>query len=44
MDAEYFFATLHARVACDGTGRTNKRLARNVSLQNPYEEQIVTLR
>jgi hypothetical protein len=41
MKAEgHFFAVIHDEGAWDGTG--NKWLTRKASLQNPYEEQIMT--
>jgi hypothetical protein len=39
----HFFATSHGKGACNWIGGTIKRLVRKESLQNPYEEQIVTL-
>jgi uncharacterized pyridoxal phosphate-containing UPF0001 family protein len=43
MDAKWhFFGMLQGRGACDGIGGTIKRLASKASLQNPYEEQIMT--
>jgi hypothetical protein len=45
MDAEWlFFATSHGKGACDGIRGTIKRLPRKASMQNPYEEQIMTPR
>ena len=38
----HFSATSHGKGACDGLGGTVKRLATKVSLQKPYEEQIMT--
>lgn len=40
VDVEWHFFTALQH----GTGRTNIRLARKVSLQNPYEEYIMILR
>jgi hypothetical protein len=45
MDAEWnFLAVSHGKHACDGSGRTDKRLARKQSLQNPYAEQVTMSR
>jgi hypothetical protein len=45
MDTKWqLFAMSHGKVVCDGTGGTFKRLARKVSLQNPYQGQIMTPR
>lgn len=40
----YFFAANHGKSACDGIGRTIKRLARKASLQRSTENQILTSR
>jgi hypothetical protein len=40
MDAEWHFFALHGKGACDGVAGT----IRKASLQNPYEEQIMTPR
>ncbi len=37
-----FFATSHDKSACDGIGRTVKRLTAKASLQRPLPGQIVT--
>ena len=43
IDAEWhFFATFYRKGPCDGLGGTVKRLAAKVSLQRPYDEQIMT--
>lgn len=43
LSAEWnFFATSHGKSACDGVGGTVKRLASKVSIQRPYEDQIMT--
>ena len=39
-----FSATSHGKGACDGLGRTVKRLAAPVSLQRPYNDQLMTPR
>jgi hypothetical protein len=45
MDAKWhFFAMSRNKGSCDGIRGTIKRLARKTSLQNPYEEQIMTPR
>jgi hypothetical protein len=45
MAAEWhFFAASRGRGVCDSIGGTIKRLAGKTSLQNPYEEQIMTSR
>ena len=45
VSAEWHFsATSHGKGACDGLGRTVKRLAARASLQRPYNEQIMTPR
>jgi hypothetical protein len=45
MDATWhFLATSHGKGACDEIGGTIKRPARYASLQNHYEEQIMTPR
>jgi hypothetical protein len=45
VDAEWhFFAMSHAKGACDGIGGTIKMPEREASLQNPYEERIMTPR
>jgi hypothetical protein len=38
----HFFATSHGKSACDGVGGTLKRLAAKASLQQPYNDQIMT--
>jgi hypothetical protein len=38
----HFFATSHGKSACDGVGGTQKRLAAKASLQQPYNDQIMT--
>ena len=40
----HFFATAHGKGPCDGVGGTLKRIVARVSLQRPYEKQIVTPR
>ena len=40
----HFSATSHGKGACDGVGGTVKRLAARVSLQRPYDQQIMTPR
>ena len=43
ISAEWHFsATSHRKGACDGLGGTVKRLAARVSLQRPYNDQIMT--
>lgn len=43
VQAEWnFYATSHGKNACDGVGGTIKRIAARVSLQRPYEDQILT--
>ena len=37
-----FFATSHGKSACDGIGRTVKRLLTKASLQHPYTNPILT--
>ena len=45
ISAEWHFsATSHGKGACDGLGGTVKRLAARVSLQRPYDQQIMTPR
>ena len=45
ISAEWHFsATSHGKGACDGLGGTVKRLAARVSLQRPYNDQIMTPR
>jgi hypothetical protein len=38
----HFVATSHGKSACDGVGGTLKRLAEKASLQQPYNDQIMT--
>jgi hypothetical protein len=38
----YFFATSHGNSACDGFGDTLRTLAAKASLQQPYNDQIMT--
>jgi hypothetical protein len=38
----HFFVTSHGKNACDGIGGTLKRLAAKISLQQPYNDQIMT--
>jgi hypothetical protein len=38
----HFFATSHVKSACDGVVGTLKRLAARASLQQPYNDQIMT--
>ena len=40
----HFSATSHGKGACDGLGGTVKRLAARVSLQRPYNDQLMTPR
>ena len=40
----HFYATSHGKGACDGLGGTLKRLAARASLQQPYNDQIMTPR
>jgi hypothetical protein len=42
--AWHILAMSHGKGACDGIGGAIKRLARKASLQNPYEEKIITPR
>jgi hypothetical protein len=43
MPAEqHFFATFHGKSACDWVGGTLQRLAAKASLQQPYNDQIMT--
>ena len=45
VEAEWHFsATSHGKGACDGLGRTVKRLAARASLQRPYNDQLMTAR
>lgn len=42
MDVDWIFlAVSHGKHACDGIGRTVRRLARKRSLQNSYAEQVM---
>jgi hypothetical protein len=38
----HFFATSHGKSACDGVGGILKRLAAKASLQQPYNDQMMT--
>jgi hypothetical protein len=40
----HFFLTSHDKSACDAMGRTAKRLVANVSLQQPYADQVMAPR